>query len=157
LFDERLGDDDGDLDLCWRVRLAGWSVLMTPLARVRHAAAAERDDRPGARRSRRYEEDPAALASVLKNDGIATLLWVLPLGIALSVVRLLYLILARRFEEAYDLLAAVGWNLAHLPSTVAARRRVQKLRRVRDHELRRFTESAGLRLPRWFMTAERIL
>jgi GT2 family glycosyltransferase len=157
LFDERLGDDDGDLDLCWRVRLAGWSVLMTPLARVRHAAAAERDDRPGTQRSRRYEEDRAALASVLKNDGRTTLLWVVPLGAALSLVRLLYLTLSRRFEEGYDLLAAIGWNLAHLPSTLAARRSVQKHRRVRDHELRRFTESAGLRLPRWFMTAERIL
>jgi GT2 family glycosyltransferase len=157
LFDERLGDDDGDVDLCWRVRLAGWSVLMTPLARVRHAAAAERDDAPGTQRSRRYEEDRAALASVLKNDGLATLAWVVPLGAFLSIVRLLYLTLSRRFEEAYDLLAAVGWNMAHLPSTLRARRAVQKHRRVHDHELRRFTESAGLRLPRWFMTAERIL
>src|SRR5438034_4374682 len=82
LFDERLGDEDVDLDLCWRVRLAGWSVLMTPLARVRHAAAAERDDRP-TDRSRRYEEDRAALASVLKNDGLATLVWVVPLGLGL--------------------------------------------------------------------------
>ena len=157
LFDERLGDEDGDLDLCWRVRLAGWSVLMTPLARVRHAAVAERDERPAAVRGRRYEEDRAALASVLKNDGLATLLWVVPLGALLSLVRLVYLTLSRRFEEAYDLLAAIGWNVAHLPSTLAARRTVQRNRRVRDHELRRFTESAGLRLPRWFMTAERIL
>jgi GT2 family glycosyltransferase len=157
LFDERLGDDDGDLDLCWRVRLAGWSVLMTPLARVRHAAAAERDDRSGSQRSRRYEEDRAALVSVLKNDGLATLMWVTPLGIALSLVRLLYLTLSRRFEEGYDLLAAIGWNIAHLPSTLVARRTIQRQRRVRDHELRRFTESAGLRLPRWFMTAEQIL
>jgi hypothetical protein len=34
---------------------------------------------------------------------------------------------------------------------------VQRRRRVRDHALRRFTDSAGLRLPRWFQTAERIL
>src|SRR5436190_3503790 len=80
LFDERLGDDDGDLDLCWRARIAGWNVLMTPLARVRHAAVAERDDRPGVERSRRYEEDRAALASVLKNDALLTLAWVVPLG-----------------------------------------------------------------------------
>src|SRR5438034_11171818 len=157
LFDDRLGDDDGDLDLCWRVRLAGWSVLMTPLARVRHAAVAERDDRPGAQRSRRYEEDRAALASVLKNDGLLTLAWVVPLGVVLTVVRLLYLLLSRRFEEAYDVLAAIGWNVAHLPSTLRARRHVQKHRRIKDDVLRRFTESAGLRLPRWFMTAERIL
>src|SRR5947207_10238994 len=157
LFDERLGDDDGDLDLCWRARIAGFNVLMTPLARVRHAAVAERDDRPGVERSRRYEEDRAALASVLKNDALPTLVWVVPLGVVLTVVRLLYLLLSRRFEEAYDVVAAIGWNVAHLPGTLRARRRVQKHRRIKDHVLRRFTESAGLRLPRWFMTAERIL
>jgi GT2 family glycosyltransferase len=157
LFDERLGDDDGDLDLCWRARIAGWNVLMTPLARVRHAAVAERDDRPGVERSRRYEEDRAALASVLKNDALLTLAWVVPLGVVLTVVRLLYLLLSRRFEEAYDVVAAIGWNVGHLPGTLRARRRVQKHRRIKDRVLRRFTESAGLRLPRWFMTAERIL
>ena len=156
LFDERLGED-GDLDLCWRARVAGWRVLMTPLARVRHRAAGEHDDRPGAERSRRYEEDRAALASVLKNDGFITLLWVVPLGLALTLFRLVYLTLSRRFEEAYELLAAVGWNVAHLPGTLSRRRGIQRSRRVRDHALRRFTESAGLRLPRWFQTAERIL
>ena len=157
LFDERLGDDDGDLDLCWRVRVAGWSVLMTPLARVRHRAAAERDDRPGADRSRRFEEDRAALAAVLKNYGLVTLLWVAPLGLLLSLVRLMFLILSRRFDEAWELSAAVGWNLAHLPGTLVRRRRVQKRRKVKDRTLRRFTASAGFRLPRWFQTAERIL
>ena len=157
LFDERLGDDDGDLDLCWRARVAGWRVLMTPLARVRHRAASEHDDRPTTERSRRYEEDRAALASVLKNDGLFTLLWVVPLGLALTLVRLAYLMLSRRFEEAYDLVAAVGWNIAHLPGTWSRRRLVQHERRVKDRALRRFTESAGLRLPRWFQTAERII
>jgi hypothetical protein len=31
------------------------------------------------------------------------------------------------------------------------------MRRTKDRQLRRFMESAGLRLPRWFQTAERIL
>jgi GT2 family glycosyltransferase len=157
LFDERLGDDDGDVDLGWRARLAGWRVLMTPLARVRHRAVGERDDRPGIERSRRYEEDRAALASVLKNYGFVSLLWIVPVGAALSLVRFVFLVLSRRFEEGWDLGAAVGWNIAHLPGTWRRRRRAQRARRVRDHHLRRFHESAGFRLPRWFQTAERIL
>jgi GT2 family glycosyltransferase len=157
LFDERLGDDDADLDLCWRARLAGFRVLMTPRARVRHRAAGERDDRPGVERSRRHEEDRAALAAVLKNYGLVSLLWVVPTWLVLSVVRLLYLVLSRRFDEAYELVAAFGWNVAHLPGTWSRRRRVQKARRVRDHALRHYMESAGLRIPRWFQTAERLL
>lgn len=157
LFDERLGDDDGDVDLCWRARIAGWRVLMTPLARVRHRAVAERDDRPGVERSRRHEEDRAALASVLKNYSVLSLLWIVPIGIALSLVRVVYLVLSRRFEQAWDLGAAVGWNVAHLPGTWTRRLRVQNARRTNDRQLRRFTESAGLRIPRWFQTAERII
>jgi GT2 family glycosyltransferase len=152
LLDERLGDDDADLDLCWRVRVAGWRVLMTPLARVRHRAEREREIDG----NRRYVEDRAALAATLKNYGPISLLVVVPLGIVLTLVRLLYLLLSRRFEEAIDVLRAVGWNLVHLPGTFARRRVVQRSRRVRDASLRRYTESAGLRIPRWFQTAERI-
>lgn len=157
LFDERLGDDDGDIDLGWRARVAGWRVLMTPLARVRHRAVDEQDDRPGVERSRRYEEDRAALAAVLKNYSVWSLLWIVPVGLLLSLVRIVFLVFSRRFEQAVDVGAAVGWNAVHLPGTWTRRRRVQKVRRVKDRQLRRFTESAGLRIPRWFHTAELII
>jgi GT2 family glycosyltransferase len=157
LFDDRLGDDHADLDFCWRAHVAGWQVLMTPRARVRHRAASEGDERPAADRSRRYDEDRAALATVLKNYSFASLLWIVPLALLLSIVRALFLVLSRRFEEAYELLAAIGWNVAHARGTLSRRRNVQRARTVGDRALHRFTESAGLRIPRWFQTAERIL
>ena len=158
-FDERLDSEHVDLDFCWRVRIAGFRVLMTPLARVRHRAATSAGERgPRVRhKSARYEEDRAALASMLKNYGVVHLLWLVPLFFLLGFVRLLMLVLARRFEEAYDLVSAWGWNLAHLPGTLSRRRKIQKQRRAKDRTLRRFMESAGLRIPRWFQTAERIL
>ena len=55
---------------------------------------------------------------MLKNYSLLNLIWVLPLSLALGLVRMLFLLLARRFEEAYDLLAAWGWNIAHLPGTL---------------------------------------
>ncbi len=153
-YDERLGADD--VDLCWRAQLAGWRVLMTPRARVQHGAQ-HPDTQQDEPRSDRYEQDRIALASVLKNYGGVTLSWVVPLGVALTLVRLLFLSLGRHFEEAYELLAALGWNIAHLPSTLRRRRAVQRVRAVRDHALHHFTASAGLHIPRWFQTAERIL
>lgn len=158
LFDERLAGRQAELDLCWRARIAGYRVLMMPLARVRHRGETTGSEPGGGpRRSARYHEDRSAIASVIKNYSFLNLLWVLPLSLALGLVRMLFLLLARRFEEAYDLLAAWGWNVAHLPGTLGRRRRAQKARRVKDRRLRRFMESAGLRLPRWFQTAERIL
>jgi GT2 family glycosyltransferase len=158
LFDERLDSRHEDLDFCWRVRLAGFHVLMTPLARARHRDASAAGERPPARhrRSDRYYEDRAAITGMLKNHGLLTLLWVLVLDIGLGLVRLGYLVVTRRFEGALDLLAAWGWNMAHLPGTISRRVRAQSVRRVPDRQLRRFMESAGLRLPRWFAAAGQI-
>jgi hypothetical protein len=90
---------------------------MTPLARVR---VADRAAAPaGERRGRRYEEDRAAAAAMLKNYSLLSLLWILPLAIALSIVRFVFLLLGRRFEEAFELAAAWGWNVANLPGTLA--------------------------------------
>jgi GT2 family glycosyltransferase len=158
LFDERLDVSHEGLDLCWRVRMAGFRVLMTPLTRVRHrqTSAGERR-RELDRRSDRFYEDRAALASMLKNYGLLSLLWLLPLTLLLGLARLAVLMLSRRFDEAYDLVSAWGWNLVHLPGTLRRRYRAQRARSVPDRKLHRFMESAGLRLPRWFEKAERIL
>jgi GT2 family glycosyltransferase len=154
LYDERLGLDD--VDLCWRARVAGWRVLMTPRARVQHGPAhGDIDEEP--EHTERYTQDRDALATVLKNYSWPTLLWVLPLSLVLTVVRLLFLVIGRRLEEAYELLAAIGWNVTHIGGTLRRRRAAQRSRAVRDHALRRYTASAGLHLPRWFQTAERIL
>lgn len=157
LFDERLDVSHEGLDLCWRVRMAGFRVLMTPQARVRHrqtSAVERRRDRD--RRSDRYYEDRAALASMLKNYGIPNLLWLLPLTFLLGLTRLAVLGLSRRFDEAYDLVSAWGWNVVHLPGTIRRRFRAQRARTVPDRKLQPFMESAGMRLPRWFEKAERI-
>ncbi len=159
LFDERLNTRHEDLDFCWRARLAGFHVLMTPLARARHRDASAVGERPPARhrRTERYYEERAANVAMLKNYSLPSLLWLLPVAILIGFLRLAYLVLTRRFDESLDLLAAWGWNIVHLPGTIARRVRAQSVRKVPDHQLRRFMESAGVRLPRWFATAGQIL
>jgi GT2 family glycosyltransferase len=158
LFDERLDTRHEELDFCWRARLAGFHVLMTPLARARHRGATATGERAvqRQRRSDRYYEERAANVAMLKNYSLPSLLWVLPLAIVIGSLRLVYLLLTRRFEDALDLLAAWGWNVVHLPGTIARRVRAQSVRKVPDRQLRRFMESAGVRLPRWFTAAGQI-
>ena len=93
---------------------------------------------------------------MLKNYALPSLLWVLPLAVLIGTLRLAYLMLTRRFEGALDLLAAWGWNVVHLPGTISRRVRAQSVRKVPDRQLRRFMESAGVRLPRWFTAAGQI-
>jgi len=156
-FDERLAGHHDDLDFCWRARLAGFRVLMTPLATARHRDASARGERrlEHPRRARYYAER-AALASMLKNYGVLTLLWLLPVYTVLGLARVAYLAISRRFEDAIDLFLAWGWNLVHLPSTLQRRVRAQSIRSVRDRNVRRFMAST-LRLPRWFERAEEFL
>ena len=45
-LDERLTSHHEDLDFCWRARLAGYRVIMTPLARVRHESASAKELAP---------------------------------------------------------------------------------------------------------------
>jgi GT2 family glycosyltransferase len=157
-FDERHGGHHDDLDFCWRARLAGFRVLMTPLAQARHRAAEGGAGRASAHeRGPQYHAERVALASMLKNYGALSLLWLLPLHLAIEAVRLAYLALARRLEEAYELLSAWAWNIAHLPSTLTRRVRAQSVRAVPDRFVRRFMESEFFRPPRWFVEAERIL
>jgi GT2 family glycosyltransferase len=157
--DERFGSHHDDLDLCWRARLAGFRVLMTPLARARHMGAEARGRRPRVEpeRSERYYGDRAALASMLKNYRLPSLVLLLPPYAVLGLARLLWLTLTRHFDDVVELLAAWGWNVVHLPGTLRRRFRIQRMRVVPDRSIRRFMESSGLRLPQWFETASRIL
>src|SRR3990170_185757 len=157
-FDERYGGHHDDLDFCWRARVAGYRVLMTPLAQARHRDASVHGERPEHHRHRsaRYFAERAGLASMLKDYGLLTLAWLLPLYMVAGLVRLFLLSLGRRFEDAYDLVAAWGWNILHLPGTIRRRVRVQSVRAVRDRHVRRFMASA-FRMPRWFERAEEIL
>jgi GT2 family glycosyltransferase len=157
-FDERYGGHHDDLDFCWRARLAGFRVLMTPLAVARHRDATARGERleEHRRRSSRYYAERAGLASMLKDYGVFTLLWLLPVYAVLGVARIAYLALSRRFEDAYDIVSAWGWNLRHLPGTIGRRVRAQRVRTVRDRSVRRFM-AATFRLPRWFERAEAFL
>jgi len=157
--DERFGSHHEALDLCWRARVAGYRVVMTPLARARHlgAGASGRRPRDHRERSERYYGDRAALTAMLTCYRLRSLLLLLPLYAILGLARLLWLSLTRQFDDVVELLAAWGWNVAHLPGTLRRRWRTQRTRRVPDGAIRRFMDTGGLRLPRWFETAERIL
>ena len=68
------------------------------------------------------------LAAVLKNYAILTLLWVLPTYLVLGLSRVVLLAASRRFEDAYQVVAAWGWNVVHIPGTLRRRAKAQAVR-----------------------------
>jgi GT2 family glycosyltransferase len=149
--DERFTHALEDLDFCWRAQLAGFHILMAPAAVAFHRRAGVRGERAGSPRPARarYYRERGALASVLKNYGILSLVWVLPLYLLQGLVRLSLLVLSRRFEDASQILAAWGWNLLHLPGTFSRRLRAQASRSVPDRSIRRSMAPTTIRLRQW--------
>ncbi len=135
-FDPRFGAFRDDMDLCWRVWLAGRRVGVVPQAVGYHHAAASNGRRAGTDlRESRYLIERNTLASVLKNYSARRLAWVLPLGLLLNVLRALALLVARRFGESFGILQAYVWNAVQLPGTLRRRRLVQATRRQTDGQL----------------------
>jgi GT2 family glycosyltransferase len=158
--DERLAARFEDLDFCWRARLAGFRVLVSPLAVARHRGATVRGERAANHPNRdrtRYFAERAALAAMLKNYSVLSLLWVLPLYAVQGVGKLAGFGLSRRFDDAWQVLQAWGWNLTRLPGTVRRRVRAQSVRAVRDGAVRRYMAPSTIRLRRWLDVANEVL
>jgi GT2 family glycosyltransferase len=158
LPDERLTPADGDLDYGWRLRLSGFRVLVTPSAVVHHRSAGRSGERPGGPTLRgRYRTERAAMAALLTNYRLLTLLWILPLYAVQGIARLVLYLLTRRFDRVGEVVAGWGWNVVHLPGTVRRRVRAQALRRVPDREIARFMSPATTRLTRWAQQASSLV
>ncbi|HEX2032187.1 MAG TPA: glycosyltransferase family 2 protein, partial [Actinomycetota bacterium] len=158
LPDDRLRWGTGELDFCWRVRLAGFRVLVDPGAVALHRLAGRRAERAdGQPPANRYLTERIGLLSVLKNYRLLTLLWLLPLYAVQGTARAMIYLLTRHIDRTWDVVRAWGWNLGHLPGTVRRRFRAQRSRRVPDREVARFMAPAGARLQRWFLQASALL
>jgi GT2 family glycosyltransferase len=153
--DDRLAPAHGDLGYGWRARVAGYRVVVSPTAVAFHRTASARGERGGGG-GERYHLERAALATLLTNQRLLTLVWLLPVFAVQGVVRLILALFSRRFDQAGQMLAAWGWNVVHLPGTIARRARVQAARRVSDHEISRFM-TAGSPIQRWLQQGSTLL
>lgn len=136
LFDLRFVALRDDFDLCWRARIAGFRSVVTTDARVRHVAASYRGQRPGPAAGRnRYFSERNMIASLLKNYSVRHLFVALPVTLAVSIMNIVIFLSSGRRIAARQTLAALQWNLLHLPSTLRARARAQRRRRVPDRDV----------------------
>lgn len=145
-WDSRMKVFAEDLDLCWRARIAGYSVRVEPRAKARHAIALA----TGQRRSKfgqiRYYIRRNRLRAVAKSASGVRLIGLLPQFLLLFLAEMLGFIVLRQPGEILNLLRAIGWNIAAIPQTLSERARVQRSRKVPDYRLRKFTVRQSTRL-----------
>jgi GT2 family glycosyltransferase len=117
---------EDDVDLCWRMRLAGWEVVFCPDAIVRHAYEFEKGPRKW------YLLERNRLWAVLSNYSGLTLLLLSPLLVGTELI-----VAARAVRDGWTrgLVRAWASTFMALPELLRWRRTVQHTRVVGDGEV----------------------
>src|SRR5579875_2361183 len=150
-FSPAIDQHGEDLDLCWRAQVAGARVVSVPAARVRHRQVQLGGLRAGwrsagAARRARQNVDQHRLRTAYTCYGLLSLLAVVPAA-ALHALAEAAVHLARGDVAAARGALGAPWRAARTPRALwAARRRVQRQRRVPDREVARLQTRGDPRL-----------
>ena len=142
-FDPAITRMGEDVDLCWRVQVAGARVMVVPAARVQH-----REELP-ARRPTAEQRQLAArhrLRSVLTCYGPFHLVRVLPQVLFLTVLESVAALFRVRPQAALRAWSPWAWNLRQLHDIRERRRLVAATRQLHDTEVRRLQRRGSARL-----------
>ena len=133
-FDPLLGLVDGHTDLCWRARLVGAAVVLSPNAVGRSTTTSESHGRKRHRRVDPTRFGPRhRIRMIWANQKISRACM---LSFELLVVTLLgtiYGLVRGRFRHTQSLLSAWMWNLRHFRSVRTRRSFIFKKERLLDH------------------------
>jgi GT2 family glycosyltransferase len=138
-LDDLLEPVAAGLDFSQRVRLTGGRVISVPSSEVYHQARC-------GERGYGWREQAGRLRAMLKAYRPITLLWVVPFNLLVALVDSVANLLLIRWRPAARHTASWLWNIWHLPSTIAARRRFRQVRAFGDEELFRFQARGSIRL-----------
>lgn len=133
LFDDAIFMYHDDVDLGWRLRLAGYQVLFDPLAVVYHKYHFSK-----AKYKFYYMERNRWLV-ILQNYKLLTLIIFTPALIIMELGIILFSLKNGWFGEK---IKGDFWLLMHLPKIFSGRREIRKMRKITDREiLRQYTGS----------------
>jgi GT2 family glycosyltransferase len=137
-FDPGMGLFRDDVDFCWRVHAAGYRVRVITDAVVYHAEASARRRRPVsvARRPSQLDRRNAML-TLAGNLPAGPMLASMADNLAVSVLRGVFFLVAKRVSAALDEWAAVVAVVGHPLRLLAVRRRRARGRRTAYSRLRR--------------------
>ena len=130
LFDERLFMYHEDVDLGWRLRLAGYKIMLDPLSVAYHKYNYSKA------KYKFYYMDRNRFIVLLQNYRLLTLLLILPMLLFMELGIIIFSLKNGWFGEK---LKGYAWIILHLPSILAQRINVQfKIRKVKDREIVKF-------------------
>lgn len=126
-----LGDD---IDLSWRTRLLGYKIVAEPKAVLHHKVSATLETQFG-RSKKRYLSERNTFCSLLKNYSSGYLILVLPGYLIFLLSEVSFLAFFGKFQVAKAGLQAFFWNIKNIGKTLEERKKIQKLRNIRDGDI----------------------
>lgn len=135
LLDEDFFAHMEEIDLNWRLHLAGYRLMAVPASVVRHHAGSTlHPDVP----YKIYLNHRNSLIMLMKNYSLRTLLWVLPGRLLLDAIAFFYRLAHFDVRRALAIVRASLHVLTHSRSIYLRRKKCQQQRRCSDGEIMQF-------------------
>jgi GT2 family glycosyltransferase len=126
MFDEKFFMYHEDLDLCWRVRLGGYKIMLATKSIVYHDYEFNRN------KMMFYWAERNRLACLLQNYSISTLIKLFPM---LFFVELMILVYSLFGGWIHLKLKSYVWIVRNIRSIFSQRKKTQSIRKVSDKEI----------------------
>jgi len=128
-----------DVELSWKIRLAGYKIVYVPTSVVFHKMSVIKT--PFTTKVKYYTERNR-LTTMLQNYSLPMLMDILPLYSFLKLSEFLLYLAFGKFESAWKLLSGIFSNIKELPRILKDRRAVQKkIRKVSDKEITKYMKN----------------
>ena len=140
-FDEDYFIFQEDVDLSWRARILGFSVVPVRSAKVFHSCGGTV---LGSKRNkgkhktsvfRRYLTERNSLSNLLKNYEWHNVFISVPVFLLLGWGEAFLYFFTRQFSAATAILKAHFWNLVNIRKVMAKRKKIQRTRKVSDKQI----------------------
>lgn len=132
LLDETIVHHMDEIDLCWRLRLAGYSLYVQPKSVVYHIGGATITP---ASFKKTYWNHRNSIYIMLKNYEPLQVIRFVPIHILLDYVLLLHSLLKFNFATVRAVIAAHLWILLNIILILSKRHEVQQKRKVSDKRI----------------------
>jgi len=140
LFDEDFFIFFEETDLCFRLWLAGYSVMYEPKSIIYHVGGGDTTASDSYQQERRmYLSFRNMFCCYLKNFGRYDLFTVMPMFLFVQTILCMYYLTTLKLDLVKVILKAYYWNIYNFSSTIKKRNNIQRnIRKVSDYRLNKY-------------------
>jgi GT2 family glycosyltransferase len=136
MLDELLYAHMEEIDLCWRMQLAGYKVICNPNSVVFHLGGGTELE------GKFYLKQRNNLIMLLKNYSVPSLLRYFPARILLDCISMIYFLFEGKGSRSMNIAKSYLWLLSNISLIARSRRHAQSCRRIPDKKVDIFAKAS---------------